>query len=183
MYRQEYQMVVTVPTADANDPNWPNKKIRFDASEWLCQSQYIKINDFYVLNTQYVPIADLNDFGVILGLQEAIEGASYRLPELSELTTMDAQIFKKLVEDKLTYEYLMTEFDSETLKPVNDHFLIFFTYRNVKYEVPVVRIISKTSGEYSYRFFENTVRKAGYWHNTDPAVYSYKDYVNGKKIK
>lgn len=26
MYRQEYQMVVTVPTADANDPNWPNKK-------------------------------------------------------------------------------------------------------------------------------------------------------------
>lgn len=56
MYRQEYQMVVTVPTADANDPNLPNKRIQFDASEWLQQLQYIKIDDHYILNTQYTQL-------------------------------------------------------------------------------------------------------------------------------
>ncbi len=89
MYRQEYQMVVTVPTADANDPNWPNKRIQFDTSEWLQQLQYIKIDDHYILNTQYTPIANLDDFGITLKLQNALNGSDKRLPALYGLAEMD----------------------------------------------------------------------------------------------
>lgn len=134
MYRQEYQMVVTVPTADANDPNWPNKRIQFDTSEWLQQLQYIKIDDHYILNTQYTPIANLDDFGITLKLQNALNGSDKRLPALYGLAEMDAQKFKDLMRGKIKCEYLRTTFDAETLKPVNDYFLISFTYKDKWYE-------------------------------------------------
>ena len=124
MYRQEYQMVVTVPTADANDPNWPNKRIQFDTSEWLQQLQYIKIDDHYILNTQYTPIANLDDFGITLKLQNALNGSDKRLPALYGLAEMDAQKFKDLMRGKIKCEYLRTTFDAETLKPVNDYLKI-----------------------------------------------------------
>lgn len=182
MYRQEYQMVVTVPTADANDPNWPNKRIRFDASEWLRKPQYIKINDIYLLNTQYVPITDLDSFKVTLALQKALDRSDTRLRELAGLAEMDAQMFKELMHGKIACEYLRTRFDADTLKPVRDYFLISFSYKDKKYEFDVERKISKISNEgYSLWTTNNTVHEAGYWHNTDPAAYSYRDYVNGVK--
>ncbi|WJL67016.1 hypothetical protein QQA27_05055 [Escherichia coli O2:K1:H4] len=144
MYRQEYQMVVTVPTADANDPNWPNKRIQFDTSEWLQQLQYIKIDDHYILNTQYTPIANLDDFGITLKLQNALNGSDKRLPALYGLAEMDAQKFKDLMRGKIKCEYLRTTFDAETLKPVNDYFLISFTYKDKWYEFETERKISKT---------------------------------------
>lgn len=147
MYRQEYQMVVTVPTADANDPNWPNKRIQFDTSEWLQQLQYIKIDDHYILNTQYTPIANLDDFGITLKLQNALNGSDKRLPALYGLAEMDAQKFKDLMRGKIKCEYLRTTFDAETLKPVNDYFLISFTYKDKWYEFETERKISKTSDD------------------------------------
>lgn len=184
MYRQEYQMVVTVPTADANDPNWPNKRIQFDASEWLQQLQYIKIDDHYILNTQYTPIANLDDFGITLKLQNALNGSDKRLPALYGFAEMDAQKFKDLMRGKIKCEYLRTTFDAETLKPVNDYFLISFTYKDKWYEFETERKISKTSDDgYFLWAFDNTVHEAGYWHNTDPAAYSYRDYQNGKAVK
>ncbi|EEY5824603.1 TPA: hypothetical protein ACG53R_005142, partial [Escherichia coli] len=127
---------------------------------------------------------NLDDFGITLKLQNALNGSDKRLPALYGLAEMDAQKFKDLMRGKIKCEYLRTTFDAETLKPVNDYFLISFTYKDKWYEFETERKISKTSDDgYFLWAFDNTVHEAGYWHNTDPAAYSYRDYQNGKAVK
>lgn len=43
------------------------------------------------------------------------------------------------MKDKLSSEYLETQFDKETLTPTIDFFLIYFIFNNKRYEVPIRR--------------------------------------------
>lgn len=176
---QKYQMAIFVTPESESDPEWPSKRKWFDASEWLKTSQYIKINDFNILNMNYFPIEDVNDFDVTLPLQRAISQSVDFLPELSGLNRMDSQAFHQYMKNKLSYEYLRTGFNNE-LKPTNDYFLIYFTYKGVSYEVELLR---KTyNGGFLFSTNGSTVDKAGEWHSP-PSGYSYKDYMAGKEIK
>lgn len=89
----------------------------------------------------------MDDFGITLKLQNALNGSDKRLPTLYGLAEMDAQKFKDLMRGKIKCEYLRTTFDAETLKPVNDYFLISFTYKDKWYEFETERKISKTSDD------------------------------------
>lgn len=180
MYQQQYQMYVRVTPDSENDPEWPSKKKWFDASRWFKDSNYVKINDTYLLNVEYIPIENLNDFRITLTLQEAIRRSINLEPKLLGLHKLDNQIFFQTMKDNLSCEYLRTQFDSRALTPVKDYFLIFFTHNGIDYEVEILREPYKNGFSFSYSGF---VHKAGYWHSTSPAQYSYRDYIAGKAIK
>ncbi|EPW7974081.1 hypothetical protein ACWPSR_000068 [Cronobacter turicensis] len=182
MYQQQYKMAVIVSTGNENDPQWPSKRIWFDASDWLRDPQYLKINDFYLLKLKYHPIDNLNDFGITLSLQEAIKNSVGTQPQLKSLNNMNNQDFFHCVKNKLSYEYLRSEFNSENFKPTEDYFLIFFSYDGVKYEVELLRTFYK--GDFLFMTHGLAmVNKAGYWHAVSPAQYSYRDYIKENSIK
>ncbi|VUT14739.1 hypothetical protein SB6413_01844 [Klebsiella pasteurii] len=180
MNQQQYQMYVRVTPDSENDPEWPSKKKWFDASKWIKDSHYVKINDAYLLNVRYIHIEKLNDFRITLTLQEAIRRSINLEPKLLDLYKMDNQIFFQTMKDNISCEYLRTQFDAKTLTPVNDYFLFFFTYKGIDYEVEVLREPYEDGFSFPYSGF---VHKAGYWHSTSPAQYSYRDYIAGKVIK
>ncbi|WP_072087538.1 hypothetical protein [Yersinia kristensenii] len=132
-----------------------------------------------MLNIYYIPIEDLNDFGVTRALQNAISDSVAFMPILSALSRMSSQEFNRYMKGQLSYEYLRTKFDSETLKPTKDYFLIYFTYKDVKYEVEVFRKIY--NGDFLF-LTSSKVRKAGNWHSSLNG-YSYRDYLAGKEIE
>ncbi|CCO80081.1 hypothetical protein [Erwinia amylovora] len=123
MYQQKYQMYVRVTPDRESDPEWPGKKKWFDSSRWLKDPRYIKISDSYVLNAEYKPIDNLNDFRITLTLQEAIKKSIDLELGLLNLDGMDNQSFFRHMKDNLSCEYLRTQFNSQTLTPVNDYFL------------------------------------------------------------
>lgn len=180
MNQQQYQMYVRVTPDSENDPEWPSKKKWFDASKWIKDSHYVKINDAYLLNVKYIHIEKLNDFRITLTLQEAIRRSINLEPKLLDLYKMDNQIFFQTMKDNISCEYLRTQFDAKTLTPVNDYFLFFFTYKGIDYEVEVLREPYEDGFSFPYSGFDH---KAGYWHSTSPAQYSYRDYIAGKVIK
>ena len=180
MNQQQYQMYVRVTPDSENDPEWPSKKKWFDASKWIKDSHYVKINDAYLLNVRYIHIEKLNDFRITLTLQEAIRRSINLEPKLLDLYKMDNQIFFQTMKDNISCEYLRTQFDAKTLTPVNDYFLFFFTYKGIDYEVEVLRKPYEDGFSFPYSGFDH---KAGYWHSTSPAQYSYRDYIAGKVIK
>lgn len=180
MYQEQWKMTVFVTPDSENDPEWPNKKLWFDASQWLKTTQYIKIDNFHLLNVKYAPIAKVNDFLIILTLQEAIKKSLNLEPKLLPLAKMDNQNFFNYMKGNISYEYLRTEFDSETLTPVNDYFLLLFTHKGQDYEVQLLREPYEDGFSFPYAGF---VHKAGYWHATSPAEYSYRDYLEGKPVK
>ncbi|MEQ0103385.1 hypothetical protein ABLV41_01770 [Klebsiella sp. JN_Kp124] len=180
MNQQQYQMYVRVTPDSENDPEWASKKKWFDASKWIKDSHYVKINDAYLLNVRYIHIEKLNDFRITLTLQEAIRRSINLEPKLLDLYKMDNQIFFQTMKDNISCEYLRTQFDAKTLTPVNDYFLFFFTYKGIDYEVEVLREPYEDGFSFPYSGF---VHKAGYWHSTSPAQYSYRDYIAGKVIK
>ncbi|MHB7114598.1 hypothetical protein ACYCGY_07370, partial [Klebsiella pneumoniae] len=95
---------------------------------------------------------------------------------LSVLSDLDNQEFRELMKDKLSSEYLETQFEKETLTPTIDFFLIYSIYNNKRYEVPIRREYS--GNKYHYWVLEGSVKKAGYWHERFPASYSYRKYLN-----
>ncbi len=84
------------------------------------------------------------------------------------------------MKNNISYEYLRTEFNEETLEPIEDYFLIYFTYKGEKYEVQLMR--KPYEGDFIFLMRASRVHKAGYWHSIDPAEYSYRDYLAGKPI-
>ncbi|CBJ45063.1 conserved hypothetical protein [Erwinia amylovora ATCC 49946] len=180
MYQQKYQMYVRVTPDRESDPEWPGKKKWFDSSRWLKDPRYIKISDSYVLNAEYKPIDNLNDFRITLTLQEAIKKSIDLELGLLNLDGMDNQSFFRHMKDNLSCEYLRTQFNSQTLTPVNDYFLFFFTYDGRVYEVEMLREPYGDGFSFPYA---SLVHKAGYWHSTSPAGYSYRDYLEGKPVK
>ncbi|WP_333781320.1 hypothetical protein [Yersinia mollaretii] len=180
MYIKQYQMAVFVTPDSESDVEWPNKHKWFDASEWLEKEQYIKIDNFYLLNTKYVPIENLNIFGITRRLQAAIKNSVSFSPEFTELNNMDDIDFYHLMENNLSYEYLRTEFNDETLKPTEDYFLIYFTFKGVKYEVELLRTIY--NGKFVFMTYGSVVHKQGFWHLSLNG-YSNRDYLVGKGIK
>ena len=181
MHVQSNEMAVFVMPENENDHEWPNKKKWINASEWLDTSQYIKIDDFYLLNLNYMPIDDLNVFGVTARIQEAIKNSGGDIPELTVLSKLDSQAFFKQMNGVLSSEYLRTEFNNESLTPIDDHFLVFFLYNGKKYEVELLRTVF--DGRFIFMTYGSVVRKSGYWHSIHPAEYSYKDFKLGKAIK
>lgn len=151
----------------------------FDASTWLKSSQYLKLDDFYILNVKYEPVGNLNNFLITMALQEAIKKSLNLEPGLLGLDKMDDQDFFRWSKDKLTYEYLRTDFYSSTLTPINDHFLFYFTYKEVGYEVELLREPYEDGYSFPYAGY---VHKVGYWHSVSPAGYSYRDYRDGKPL-
>ncbi len=143
MHKSQQQMAVLVIPDSENDPEWPNKRKWFDASRWLSTSQYIKVDDFYLLNLKYHPINNVNDAGVIVILHFAIRDAIKKLPELLKLSQMDNKKFFYFMQDKLSYEYLRTTFNEDTLEPTDDYFLFFFTYNEISYEVELLRKVTE----------------------------------------
>ncbi|WP_162473718.1 hypothetical protein, partial [Serratia microhaemolytica] len=134
-----YQMAISVVPESMDDPEWPSKKQWFDASEWLKSGQYIKINDFDLLNLGYIKIDDVNHFGLEGKLQDAIHEAVWAEPTLARLDRMDFLEFHKEMKGRLTYEYLYSTFDTRTLTPTVDYFLIFFSEQGRDYEVEMRR--------------------------------------------
>ncbi len=51
MHKSQQQMAILVISDSENDLDYPNKRKWFDASRWLSTSQYIKIDDFYLLKS------------------------------------------------------------------------------------------------------------------------------------
>jgi hypothetical protein len=93
---------------------------------------------------------------------------------------MEAQEFHQYMKGKLSYEYLRTEFNKETLQPTEDYFLIYFSYKDVKYEVELLRTIY--NGKFLFLTHGATVEKAGAWYSSLNGS-SYKDYLAEKTIK
>lgn len=61
------------------------------------------------------------------------------------------------MKDKLSSEYLETQFEKETLTPTIDFFLIYSIYNNKRYEVPIRREYS--GNKYHYWVLEGSVKK------------------------
>ncbi|MEG6303627.1 hypothetical protein UXP06_03350 [Enterobacter ludwigii] len=181
MHEQQYQMSVLVTPDNENDPEWPSKRKWFDASKWLRIPQYVKIDQIYLLNIKYLPIEDINDFDITLTLQDAIRDEINRLPELSALSKMDDDDFFNLMKNNISYEYLRTKFDVNTLEPTDDYFLFYFTYKGKEYEVELLRKI--INNNFLFMPYGYHADRKGYWHSTSPAQYSYRDYIKGKAIK
>ena len=180
MHNRQYQMAIFVTPESEDDPEWPNKRKWFDASKWLQSGQYIKLNDFYLLNLKYFPIDDLHQFGITRRLQKAIKDSLVFVPDLASINNMGDEDFFHLMKNNLSYEYLRSEFNKKTLEPTFDYFLIFFIYKGEKYEVQLIRQPYKN--DFIFKTYASYVHKAGYWHSTDPAEYSYRDYLAGKPI-
>lgn len=181
MNNHSYKMAVFVTPENENDHEWPNKKKWIDASEWLRTSQYVKIDDFHLLNLHYTPVDNLNTISITARIQEAIDNSGNSIPELSVIGKLDSQSFLQLMDGNLSYEYLRTEMDNESFKPVNDYFLVFFLYKEKKYEVELIRVVY--NGKLIFMTYGSVVRYAGYWHSISPAAYSYKDFKDGRTIK
>ncbi len=181
MCERTYQMAIFVTPKSEDDPEWPNKRKWFDASKWLKTPQYIKINEFYLINKKFIPLGKSDRFGITRRLQEAIRDSSNAIPELSEINNMEENGFLLLMESTYSYEYLRSEFDSDTLEPTEDYFLLFFNYKGVDYELELLRTIYK--GMFVFMPFGSSIHKAGYWHPISPKGYSYRDYLAGKPIR
>ncbi|ESO48900.1 hypothetical protein SEEA5553_13480 [Salmonella enterica subsp. enterica serovar Agona str. 246555-3] len=126
MHKSQQQMAILVISDSENDLDYPNKRKWFDASRWLSTSQYIKIDDFYLLNLKHHPVNNINDAGIIVILHFAIRDAIKKFPELSKLSQMDNKEFFHFMQHKLSNEYLRTKFNEDTLEPTDDYFLFFF---------------------------------------------------------
>ncbi|MDR0218920.1 MAG: hypothetical protein LBI71_08575 [Enterobacteriaceae bacterium] len=179
MYTQKYQMAVLVPSYDESSSEYPNKKVWFDASEWLSTSQYIKVSDFFLINKKFTPIEDLNTLqmlSITTALQDEIDN-SREFSDLLALKNIGMIDFLNLMKDKINYEYIYSEFDEESLKPIRDFFLIKFTYKERKYELFVRRKIS--DGEYVYDHFYPIYRE-NEWHKKNKNIITYRDYLEGK---
>ncbi|WP_237142207.1 hypothetical protein [Salmonella enterica] len=181
MYKSQQQMAILVISDNENDPEWPNKRKWFDASRWLSTSQYVKVDDFYLLNLKYRPIKNTNDAEVIVILHFAIRDAIKKFPELSKLSQMDNRTFFNFMQGKVSYEYLRTKFNEDTLEPTDDYFLLFFTYNETSYEVELLRKVT----EHGIMFvpYGYQVNKKGYWYSVHPSTYSYKGYVDHNIIE
>ncbi|EAN7744048.1 hypothetical protein EOF34_21005, partial [Salmonella enterica] len=165
------QMAILVISDSENDLDYPNKRKWFDASRWLSTSQYIKIDDFYLLNLKYHPVDNVNDAGIIVILHFAIRDAIKKFPELLKLSQMDNKDFFHFMQNKLSNEYLRTKFNEDTLEPTDDYFLFFFTYNEISYEVELLRKVTDHGiifVPYGYQ-----INKKGDWHRRHPSTYSY----------
>ncbi|EIZ8586945.1 hypothetical protein MQY53_004567 [Salmonella enterica subsp. enterica] len=181
MYQSQYQMSILITPDREDDPEWPSKQIWFDASKWLNMPQYIKIDDFYILNAKYHPVDFKTNFNVMETLKFAIQEAGSSFPDLIKLSQMNNDDFSTFMENKLSYEYLRSKFNINTLEPTDDYFLFYFSYNEKAYEVKLLRKATKYGlifVPYGYK-----VNKKGYWHTVEPAAYSYQDYINGKILK
>lgn len=125
MHKSQQQMAILVISDSENDLDYPNKRKWFDASRWLSTSQYIKIDDFYLLNLKYHPVDNVNDAGIIVILHFAIRDAIKKFPELLKLSQMDNKEFFHFMQNKLSNEYLRTKFNEDTLEPTDDYFYSF----------------------------------------------------------
>ncbi|WP_187654854.1 hypothetical protein [Xenorhabdus sp. PB62.4] len=179
MYIQKYQMYVRVTSYDESSPEFPSKKNWFDASEWLNSSQYIKVHDAYLINKKFIPIENLDTLkalSITMTLQDEIDN-SKKFPELHELQNMETIKFLHLMQDKISYEYIYTKFDKESLKPILDFFLIKFPYKDKKYELLVMR--RKYEDEYVYDRYDSIYRE-NEWHKSNKDTLTYRDYLAGK---
>ncbi|CDM88586.1 hypothetical protein [Xenorhabdus bovienii] len=182
MHMQKYKMAILMPSYDENSSEYPSKKVWFDASEWLATSQYIKVSDFFLINKKIIPIENVNSVDVLKSLkitrtlQEKIND-SRDFPELHILKNMNSIDFLKLMQDKFNYEYVYTEFDEESLKPVRDFFLLKFPFKGKKYELLVIRSIYEN--EYTYDSYWFILRE-NEWHNNHRDIMTYRDYLEGK---
>ncbi|MDE9488136.1 hypothetical protein [Xenorhabdus bovienii] len=179
IHMQKYQMAVLVPSYDENSSEFPNKKVWFDASEWLSTNQYIKVNDFYLINKRGVTIDNLNSTYITMQLQYKIDD-SESFFELKALKNMDPVIFFNLMKNKISYEYLYTQFDDKSLKPVQDIFLIKFSYKEKNYEVFTIRELHNNEHIYSCIEF---IYKEGEWHKSNRNLLTYRDYLADKTKK
>ncbi|MDC9596868.1 hypothetical protein [Xenorhabdus anantnagensis] len=177
MNTQKYQMAVNVSVYDENSIDFPSKKVWLDASMWLTTSQYIKINDFFLINKKFPPIEDLNTVYVTTELQFAIDRLGNSFPELQTLKNMDPLKFSDLMNNKMSYEYIYSQFDQESLKPEQDMFLISFLYNGNKYEVRMIREIC--NGSYLYSSLGGIYKEGG-WHKSNMDFLTYRDYLSGK---
>jgi hypothetical protein len=176
MNMQKYQMYVRVTSYDINSSEFPSKKIWFDASEWLKSPQYIKVHDAYLINKKITPIEDLNILKITRMLQSEID-ESNQFPELHTLKNLNRINFFDFMKDKMTYEYVYTKFDEESLKPILDFFLIKFFDKENRYELLVMRRVYK--GEYFYDRF-GPIYRENEWHKHNKDTLTYRDYLAGK---
>lgn len=177
MYHEEYKMAVFIMPENENDIEWPNKKKWFDAHQWLSTPDYIKINDFSLLNLKYTPIKKLDDYRITLAIHRAVKKSINLEPHLSIFNLMSNSDFFDCLKDNLSYEYLMTSFDAESLLPIRDYFLFYFTLKGVNYEVELIR--EPYEGNFSYPYV-GYVHKKGYWHLSGSDNYSYRNYIQRK---
>ncbi|EBS8343098.1 hypothetical protein CF253_22420 [Salmonella enterica] len=179
LFNQQYKMYVLTPTDDIDSFYWPNEKVWFDASEWLKEPQYKRIDGKYLLNLQYISIE--NHAEIISALWR--KKSDWRnMPELNPLKRMERKNFEELMRNKLTSEYLFTRFDNISLLPDTDYFLVNFSYKDKKYEVLVIRNMVDYKGEKTCLFYVSDIERAGYWYNKKNPPYSHRDYMAGKKI-
>ncbi len=183
MYMQKYQMAILVPAYGEEPSEYPNKKVWFDASEWLSTSQYIKVSDFFIINKKYTPIDSidkidvLNALKIIRPLLFALDDLGSSFPELHELRNIGRINTLDLMKDKINYEYIYSEFNEESLKPTHDFFLIKFTHKGKRYELLIRRRTS--DGGYMYDHFYSIYRE-NEWHKNNKNIMTYRDYLAGK---
>jgi hypothetical protein len=144
-HKMNYQMAILETVTDWDAPDFPSKKVYFDASKWLKQKQYIKIDDYRLLNLNYEKIDLLSEFGwasISLAFEEEIAKTSGNIgEELKELKKLNWQQLEKTLSPILKWQYLYTEFDKKTLLPTLDYFLFEFDYKGKIYELLLIRTI------------------------------------------
>ncbi|MDE9563544.1 hypothetical protein KKI93_05555 [Xenorhabdus bovienii] len=183
MYMQKYQMYVRVTSYDENSSEFPSKKVWFDASEWLSTSQYIKVSDFFLINKKFNPIEPINSIEVLKALKiirpirSAIDDSKYTFPEIHALKNMNGIEFIELMKEGISYEYIYTQFDEESLKPNQDLFLIRFIHNEKKYELLIARKLY--NNEYTYDKL-SFLYKENEWHKRNKDILTYRDYLEGK---
>ena len=176
MIPSQYRMAISITLTDENDPEFPVGTKWFDASQWLKQPQYIKASDYYLINASFVPVKEPIGFEIIIPLLYRIQKNQYAYPELDELVKMDNQQLDRRLEGKITWEYTYSGFNSETLQPEEDYFLIQFPYHEQWYEVEMMRTPYK-DGYHYMAFF--TLYKAGGWYKQND-ILTYKLYLSEK---
>ncbi|EJX0633957.1 V-type ATPase subunit [Salmonella enterica] len=179
LYQQQHKMYVLDATDDIESVYWPNEKVWFDAGEWLKKTQYERINGKFLLNIKYIPIEDFDGIMRSLWEKRTDWGSITDLQPLKKMTLKD---FEEVIKDKLTSEYLYTRFDNSSLLPDNDYFLVYFSYKDKKYEFEVIRTPFQYENKETWRFYLFDVERAGYWYSKKSSSYSYRDYMNGKRI-
>jgi hypothetical protein len=148
-HKMNYQMAILETATDWDSPDFPSKKVYFDASKWLKQKQYIKIDDYRLLNLNYEKFDLLYETEMESGWSfissaflQAIEDAGGDIgKELNELKKLNSLQLKKILSPILKWQYLYTEFDKATLLPTLDYFLFEFDYKGKIYELLLIRTI------------------------------------------
>lgn len=167
MKQQKYQMYV-FHFVEYGEPEWPNKKVWFNAKQWLSDEEnYLKINDhdFIYKKSMQIPNTDLFIYSLYCTVLYEKGITEQNLPY--------EQFVREVKPTIHGGQYLYSEFDQDTLQPTVHSFLVKFRLNGKFYETNLVWKMDKRSAA-TYGVY----KPGEYFKEYDG--YTYQDYLKGK---